>query len=82
VSRALQFITGREEDIREKGDKLLQVANINHLLKGDIFPSVSRVHSDPEEVTTNLQRGLHPPPPYHRALVPLNPRQASKDSAT
>jgi len=43
--------------MRKKGDKLLQVAMINHLLKGDIFPSVSRVHSDPEGVTTNLPRG-------------------------
>lgn len=43
--------------MREKGDKLLQVVMINHLLKAGIFPSVFRVHSDPEGVTSNLQKG-------------------------
>jgi len=43
--------------MREKGDKLLQVAMINHHLKEGIFPGASSVHSDPSGVTANLERG-------------------------
>ena len=60
--------------MRERGDKFLQVAAINHSLKGDIFPGVSRVHSDPGGVTTNLRRGpyilLHPATPPSSLLTP------------
>lgn len=76
------LVTKREENMRERRDKLLQVAMINHLLnlqqrlKSAVWPQ--RAHNQPAESHTSSST----PPPYPHPSQPPTHLQSSKASAT